>query len=454
MTLPAHRLTGASGSPGRRWLAWAALLLLALLVATAVVVLVVSEGLLVILAAGLALAVSVVAATAWWAFTTYRPWKRWLNIVIGVGTAVLALSAVARFSVAFAGGVLAAAVLTVAYAETARRALAPDQVSDAGADGPWPSRPWLLVNEASGGGKARRLGLVAQARVRGIEVHVLQPGDDFRSLAQAAAVRGADALGVAGGDGSLRAVAQVAVERRVPFLCVPVGTRNHFAADLGLDRARPMDALAAVDAATGRQMRIDVGLVNGRMFLNNVSLGAYADLVGEATYRDSKFRTAHALLPQTFRLERAPLQVTLTAPDGHRIDDTVVLFVANNSHSRSSGVRTRMDAGELQVSVLRARTGVEMATVLAHAVRRGAMSGWAQWTAPALRVESRHPVVAAGVDGESVSLTTPLEFRVMPRALRVLLPSVTRRRRGALLEPLSWSAAARVWAVARSGRTR
>jgi len=464
-------------SPGGRRLAWVSLVLLALLLVTVVVMLVASEGLLVLLAAGLVICVVVVAATAWWAFTTYRPWKRRLNIVVGTVTAAGAVLAVARFSVSFVGGVVAAGVLTVAYAETARRALAAAGLVEPGPheDGPWPSRPWLLVNAASGGGKATRLGLLEEARGRGMEVHVLQRGEDPRALAMAAVAAGADAVGVAGGDGSLRAVAGVAVETGLPFLCVPTGTRNHFAADLGLDRAKPVVALDAVNAAVGRLGRVDVGLVNGGMFLNNVSLGAYADLVRESTYRDNKLGTAHAVLPKTFRLERAPLQVAFRTPDGQACDDAVLLFVANNPHSRSpfeSGARTSLDSGQLQVTVLRARTGVEIAAVLAQVARRGGAGGptwaqptwaqptraqptraqptWAQWTTPALRVESAHNEIPAGIDGESVVLATPLEFGISPRALRVLLPSAPRRRRTAeLLEPFRWNTAARLWAVAR-----
>ena len=86
----------------------------------------------------------------------------------------------------------------------------------------------------------------------------------------------ADVLGMAGGDGSLAAVADVALEQEVPFVCIPFGTRNHFARDLGLDRDDPIGALAAFD---GEERRIDVGRVGERLFLNNVSLGLYARLV-------------------------------------------------------------------------------------------------------------------------------------------------------------------------------
>src|SRR6266498_5564921 len=123
---------------------------------------------------------------------------------------------------------------------------------------------FLLINPRSGKGRPRVDELAAAARERGIEVHGLREGDDPGELAGQA---GADALGVAGGDGSLAPVAQVAIERELPFVCVPYGTRNHFARDLGLDRDDPFAALAAFES--GREVRIDVGRANGRLFLNN-----------------------------------------------------------------------------------------------------------------------------------------------------------------------------------------
>ena len=113
-----------------------------------------------------------------------------------------------------------------------------------------------------------------------------------RNLATAideAVAGGADALAVAGGDGSLATVAAAALAHDLPFVCVPAGTRNHFARDLGLD---PADPIAALDALSdGIEGRIDVGEVNGRLFLNNVSLGIYAEAVRRPGYRDAKVRT-------------------------------------------------------------------------------------------------------------------------------------------------------------------
>jgi diacylglycerol kinase family enzyme len=296
--------------------------------------------------------------------------------------------------------------------------------------------------------------LVQVATGRGVDAHVLAPGEDARALAEAAVAAGADTVGVAGGDGSLGAVAAVAVDAGLPFFCIPTGTRNHFAADLGLDRARPLTALDALD---GHERRIDAGTVGGRTFLNNVSLGAYAELVGESSYRDDKLGTARALLPGMLRAERPVLEVGFGLPDGEVCADALLLLVGNNPYQPSPlqpGSRPRLDTGLLQVSVLRARTGSQIAAVLAKVAtgRAGDATSWLQWTTPAFQVHSPHHEIPAAVDGESTVLAAPLEFRVRPGALRVLVPVDRRRRLSALFAPLRWRTARSLWTVARGGR--
>jgi diacylglycerol kinase family enzyme len=454
---------GVRATP-RLW-AVAALAALLLLVAGLVQVVVGSREQLLQLVAGTVLSVAVLAATAWWAFTTRRVWKRWLNIAI----ATLAVANVILGFVAFgyrqAAGALAIVAGALLYATAARHALrspgpppgpvagpvatadprsggglrsptgGPDQGGSGsgvpGERGPGvpgdalanPRRPWLLVNPRSGDGKAGRVGLVEAARARGVRVHLLAEGDDPGALARRAVVDGADAVGVAGGDGSLGVVAAVAVEADVPFVCVPSGTRNHFAGDLGLDRSDPV---AALDAFAGPERRVDVGMVGDRMFMNNVSLGAYADLVADPRYRAGKLATAHAVLPASLRGEREPLKVDLRDADGRRHPDVLVLLVAANRYELN-GVRERLDGGQLQVSALRARTGAALAGLATTALARGGRPrrsgpGWAQWTTSSLRVDTALPELPAGVDGEAAVLATPLEFRLLPLALRVLVP--------------------------------
>jgi len=439
-----------SGRVPSRWWAVAALAALVLVAAGLVQVVAGSRREALNLLVGTVLSVAVMAATAWWAFTTRRVWKRWLNIAIAVLAVANVVLGFLEFGFRQAAGATAIVAGSLTYAATARRALrpaplwtAPDSSPAAGlgspsggpgsggrgsatpgglgADGDQ-GRPWLVVNPRSGDGKAGRVGLVEAARARGLRVHVLERGEDLVALAREAVAAGAGAVGVAGGDGSLGLVAKVAVEADVPFVCIPSGTRNHFAGDLGLDRADP---LAALDAFTGAERRIDVGMVGERMFLNNVSLGAYADMVADPRYRAAKLATAHAVLPASLRGEHDLLQVDLRDADGREHPDVLVLLVAANSYELN-GVRERLDGGVLQVSALRARTGAALAGLATRALARGGRvaggSGWAQWTTTALRVSAPLAQLPAGIDGEAATLATPLEFRVLPQALRVLVP--------------------------------
>jgi hypothetical protein len=199
------------------------------------------------------------------------------------------------------------------------------------------ARGLLIVNPRSGNGKPGADELERAAARRGIEVHVLEPSDDVRAVARVA--RGP--VGVAGGDGSLGLVAEAALERDLPFVCVPFGTRNHFARDIGLDRDDPFAALAAFES--GRELRIDAGRVAGRVFLNNVSFGIYAHLVHR--------REAHRRRREAFaRLRALWLSVRDRSPepfvvDGERVAARVVL-VANNAYELDVfdlGARDRLD---------------------------------------------------------------------------------------------------------------
>ena len=175
-----------------------------------------------------------------------------------------------------------------------------------------PRRPVLFVNPASGGGKAARAALADRARERGIGVTVLRPDRSLSSLVGEAVEGGADALGIAGGDGSLAIVAAAARAHGLPFVCVPAGTRNHFALDLGVDRH---DLVGALEAFTdGVERLIDVGSVNGRLFLNNVSLGIYGEAVRQSAYRDAKARTL-------FETARQVLGPSAASPELRLVDD-------------------------------------------------------------------------------------------------------------------------------------
>jgi diacylglycerol kinase family enzyme len=290
------------------------------------------------------------------------------------------------------------------------------------------ARGVLFVNPHSGGGKAEAFDVAARARSLGVDVRVLEKGDDLVALARRAADEGADALGVASGDGSLAAVAQVAVERDLPFVCVPAGTRNHFALDLGLDRDDPCQALSAF--VSGQERSIDYATVNDRMFLNNVALGVYAAIVEQPGYRDAKVETALSLLPELASDGGPWFDLRFDVPEHGRVESTALLMVSNGAYDLQGefGRRPVLDGGQLGVLTLDPQhLGDLMSlTVLAAA-------GWAErsralwaWSAPTFSVASEEGELSAGIDGETVRLATPLSFAAVPGGLRVLVPRGTR----------------------------
>jgi diacylglycerol kinase family enzyme len=276
---------------------------------------------------------------------------------------------------------------------------------------PPPQRPVLFVNPRSGDGRAARVGLVAAARERGIEVVELEPGKDLEQLAEAAVERGADALAMAGGDGSQAVVAAVAAAHDLPYACIPSGTRNHFALDLGVDREDVVGALAALLPGAGERY-VDLGEVNGRVFVNNVSLGVYANAVSRDGYREAKLRTLLEILADTLGPEGEPRQLRWSADEGRPETSEALLLVSNNEYRLGpqvgSGTRPRLDSGELGIVDF-------MPPIPGEKLSRGRCR---EMVARALTVEADEPV-AAGVDGEALSLEPPLRFRVRPRALRV-----------------------------------
>ena len=217
-----------------------------------------------------------------------------------------------------------------------------------------PQRPVLFVNPRSGGGKATRAGLAERARERGIDAIVLGADDDLATLVDEAVARGADALGAAGGDGSLAVVAAAALAHDLPFVCVPAGTRNHFALDVGVDRD---DLIGSLDAFTdGVERRIDVAEVNGRVFLNNVSLGIYGDAVRQPAYRDAKARTLLETAAQVLGPSAPAADLDVVDDRGRAHRKPAVVLVSNNPYSfeppHAPGTRPALDSGQLGIVVL------------------------------------------------------------------------------------------------------
>jgi diacylglycerol kinase family enzyme len=283
----------------------------------------------------------------------------------------------------------------------------------------------LIINLKSGGGKAERFNLAAEARRRGIEPVVLGPGDDLLELAESAIARGAKVIGMAGGDGSQALVATVAARHDIAHVCIPAGTRNHFALDLGLDRD---DVVGALDAFTdGVERRIDLACVNDRVFVNNASLGVYAKVVQSDAYRDAKLETWTSMLPDLLGPDAQPIDLEFTAPDGSRYEDAPLVLVSNNAYQLTSlagaGTRERIDTGRLGVVAARVRSAADVSKFVALELvgQVGRFPGLLSWSSREFEVRSSGPV-EVGLDGEALMLDPPLRFASLPGALRVQLP--------------------------------
>jgi diacylglycerol kinase family enzyme len=157
---------------------------------------------------------------------------------------------------------------------------------------------------------------------------------------------------------------------------------------------------------------VDLAEVNGRVFVNNVSLGLYAEAVQHAGYRDAKLRTLLDIVPDVMGTDGEKLDLPWTGPEGDRHDSAATILVSNNRYrlggAYGSGTRPRLDEALLGVAVVEARTG-------------GGAAGhrpWREWTSPDFEIPSSQ-TVPAGVDGEAVELSTPVRFRTRPAALHV-----------------------------------
>ena len=431
----------AGSDPGRRWLARGAFA--AILGALAAIL--VAEGPLglTLTAVGL-VGAGVVLAGGYW-FLAKRGVLRWIGLA-------LAIAAVVAMVVLFIRGdatviALVAIALLALAGVAARAALRPPGRWMPTVPATRARRPFIVMNPRSGGGKVVQFDLKAKAEALGATVALLDgPGYvDVAELVRHAVADGADLLGVAGGDGTQALVAGIAAEHDIPLLVISAGTRNHFALDLGLDREDPSTCLAAL--TDGEEVRVDLGMIGDRPFVNNASFGAYAEIVQSPEYRDNKNRTMLEMLPELLSGERGA-HLTVRA-GGRAIDDVSAVLVSNNPYGdgllQHMGRRFRLDRGLLGVITGRLGSTAEAVGLLRPAGQRPVTS----LSGREVVLESDTPTVPVGIDGEAVTVDTPVRCTIRPRALRVLLP----RERPGVPRPsakIDWKA---LWSTAfgRSG---
>lgn len=289
-----------------------------------------------------------------------------------------------------------------------------------------PIHPVLICNPRSGGGKVKAYQLIDLASSLGIETIALEDGLDLEQLARDAVHRGADCLGMAGGDGSQALVASIAVEAGIPYVCIAAGTRNHFAQDLGLNRDDPREGMYAFRDSISRD--VDYATVGSRLFVNNVSLGVYATIVQQQTYREAKLDTSRTLLPDLLGKTDRPFDLQFTAPDQTEVDGAFLILVSNNPYvlgpSLDLSKRRRLDSGQLGVFAVTAATGAQAARAVTRLLAgRKTKGGYTyQFATEECEVRSRSGRAFVGIDGEALELETPLRFRIHARGLRTLVP--------------------------------
>ena len=400
----------------RRWLARASF---ALMLAAAAFVLAAAGWRSLTLVAFSVIGVCAVLAGGYW-FLANRGLLRWLALALVIAAPVLIVVAFAWHHLVWVAVV--AVALMVLAAGTARTALSTQgqQAAMPARPAARPRRPFLIMNPRSGGGKVTKFGLKDKAQALGAEVALLEGPEtvDVAALARQAVADGADLLGVAGGDGTQALVAGIAAEHGLPFLVISAGTRNHFALDLGLDRDDPSTCLNAL--TDGEELRVDLGVIADRTFVNNASFGAYAEVVRSPAYRDDKRGTTLQTLPDLLSGHQGARLTAQAA--GTRIDGPQALLISNGPYEMNDvaglGRRARLDAGTLGVVAVR----VNSARQAAGLIGRGHGQGLTVLTAGEVTVDADTPEIPVGIDGETVLLPAPVRCTSRPRALRVVVP--------------------------------
>ena len=414
-------MTGEQPQRPTRRQRWLARLAFAAAIA-AVVVLVLLGGLKSVTALLLGLAgLAIACAAAWW-FLAHRGIVRWLAFAVLVAAPVFVIVV---YVVAGLVWEVALSVVLAAAAVAAGRAALSSGNTPAGPPKYAAARqrqPFVIMNPRSGGGKVGKFGLKDKATALGAKVALLEgPGTvDVAALARRAVDRGADLLGVAGGDGTQALVAGIAAARDIPMMVISAGTRNHFALDLGLDRDDPASCLGAL--TDGVELRIDLGLIGDRTFVNNASFGVYAEVVQSPAYRDDKVGTVLQMLPDMLGGHQGAHLVVRV--DGQVIlDGPQAVLVSNNPYETGDiaglGRRARLDQGVLGVLGVKVENAAQAAGLLRRAQRSRELTAL---TAHEVVIDADEPQIPVGIDGESVLMPTPVRCTIRPLSLRVQVP--------------------------------
>ena len=291
-------------------------------------------------------------------------------------------------------------------------------------------RVFVIVNARAGCGNGEALvqrlrGLFATAGIEA-EVCLAQGSTQIDAKIAEAITRRTDAVIAAGGDGTVSGVARALAGTDIALGVLPLGTLNHFAKDLGL----PMDLEGAVrQIAVGRTMRVDVGEVNGRVFVNNSSLGLYPDIVHDRDRQQKRIgRTKwFALFWATVTaLRKYPLlDVCFSLQGEQHLRRTPFVFIGNNEYRLEGwgmGERASLTGGHLSLYAAQRPGRLRLVQLALRALigRLKPSRDFDARLATEIVVESRHHHLRMAIDGEIAVMAPPLHYRIRPADLIVL----------------------------------
>lgn len=278
----------------------------------------------------------------------------------------------------------------------------------------------VIVNEKSGIDKASIADDIREGLPKA-ELIVLEPNADLTGLAETAVRKGAKALGVCGGDGTVVAIAEVAMKHDLPLAVFPGGTFNHFAKDI-----RVPDVASAIDAVQGGlATKVDVATLNDKIFLNTASIGTYPEFVTERERLQPRYGKRVAALVAARRLLKEKPQARLRI-DGRPMT-SMLFFVGNGQYEPldfAPALRPRMDDGKLDVRILvsdrRAITPRLLWATLTGTLEDSRL--YQRKTVSSMEIEVLEPEILVSRDGEVDDPAPLLRFGVKPRALTVFQP--------------------------------
>ncbi len=300
---------------------------------------------------------------------------------------------------------------------------------------PCPVQAVVILNASSGGGCnaefADSLAAKFQSRGLGVRVTLATSGEELIEAARRAVREGVKVIVAGGGDGTLNAVASTLSGTDVTFGILPLGTLNHFAKDLGI----PLDLDEAIAVIVqGHSMRVDTGEINGRIFLNNSSLGLYPDTVRSRERQQRQLGRSKWVAffwAAVAALRRYPfLDLTIYMDQQAHQRRTPFVFIGNNRYVMEGfniGARERLDEGTLSLYVVQrtGRLGLLALALRALFGRLRQAKDFDMLYAKKIVIATRHKQIRVSTDGEVNRLDSPLHYRICPAALKVIVPKAS-----------------------------